>query len=396
MTTISKTGTRPGSKPHDLPHGGQATPKKTLQVGFIGCGGFIQGNHLPNLAKEPGFSVRALCDLNQEILDRLRPRYRPEFVTKDFRELVGDPAIDLVIIGTSPHVRVPLVREAAAAGKAIFMEKPMGLGWEDTREILGILKAHPVPCMVGMNRPYSRIMQETKRVFEKCRRGPTLMSYRIVGEDLLWPEYHRQYLRSGQSTIIHELVHIFDLLNWVAGGLPETVYAVGGRSDNNIIVLTYRDELQASLVSGGCGTEGFPKEQLEIFTNNATIRMSDFVELDVAQVPGEEDQRFPVKSRPKGSLDGVTEAELRRELKAWRSQLTKEQIAVGFYYDVRVCVDKGHREEMRCLRDCLIEEKPIPTNEVRGAQAVFLGLKALESLGSGQVVRLDWPRLMQQ
>lgn len=107
------------------------------------------------------------------------------------------------------------------------MEKPLGMGWDDTREILRIFREHPVPCMVGMNRPYSKIMREAKRIFDKRRRGPTLISYRIVCEEILWPEHHRQALRSGQSTILHELCHIFDLLNWLTGSLPETVYTVG-------------------------------------------------------------------------------------------------------------------------------------------------------------------------
>lgn len=160
------------------------------------------------------------------------------------------------------------------------------------------------------------------------------------------------------------------------------------------MTLTYPNETQATLISGGCGTEGFPKEQMEIFTNHGVIRMNDFVELNVAQIPGEEDQFFPVKFTPHGSRDGYTEAKLRAELKAARRGLTPEQIAVGYYYDVRVWVDKGHREEMRWLCDCLRERKPVPTNEVRGAEAVFLALKALESLEKRNAVALDWPALM--
>ncbi|MBI4026510.1 MAG: Gfo/Idh/MocA family oxidoreductase [Verrucomicrobia bacterium] len=152
-----------------------ALSERVLRVGFVGCGGFIRGNHLPNLAGEPGFKIRALCDLKQDVLDELRMVYSPDYVTTRFSDLANDKDLDLIIIGTSPHVRVSLIREAAIGGKAIFTEKPMSMGWDDTREILRILKAHPVPFMVGMNRPYSRIMQEVKRIFDKHRKGPTLI-----------------------------------------------------------------------------------------------------------------------------------------------------------------------------------------------------------------------------
>lgn len=389
MTT--HTTTHPAK---NTPRQETAPPQQTLRVGFIGCGGFVRGNHLPNLAKLPDCKIHALCDLNLEILEPLRELYHPAYVTNDALKVIHDPETDLLILGTKPTARVDLIRQAAVAGKPLFVEKPMGLGWEDTREVLSILREHPVPCMVGMNRPYAKIMREAKRIFDKHRRGPTLIGYRIVCEDILWAEHHRQGLRSGESTITHEICHIFDLLNWLTGSLPESIYAVGGKSDNNIITLTYPNETQASIISGGCGTEGFPKEQMEIFTNHGVIRMNEFVELNVAQIPGEEDQFFPVKFNPHGPLDGFTEEKLRAELKKARQALTPEQIAVGYYYDVRVWVDKGHREEMRCLFDCVKNNSRIPTDEIRGAQAVFLALKALESLKTRQALPLDWPALM--
>lgn len=369
-------------------------PQRQIRVGIIGCGGFVQGNHLPNLSRETDVVIRALCDLNLSILDSLQKQYHPAYTTTSADEIFADPDIDLVLIGTKPDARITLLHKAAEAGKAIFVEKPLATNWEDTRRILRVLREHPVPCMVGLNRVYSRIMGEVKRIFDKHRRGPTLISYRIVCEDILWPEHHRQTLRSGESTILHELCHIFDLLNWLTDELPVSVYAAGGAVDNNLVTLVYPNETQAVIISGGCGTEGFPKEQMEIFTNNGTIRMSEFVEINTAQIPGEEDQYFPLKFNPHGPLTGFTESELRNQLREARKKLTPEQIAKGYYYDVRLWVDKGHREEMRTLRNCLVNGLPIPTNEIRGAQSVFLALKALESLASRQVVPLNWDSLM--
>lgn len=369
-------------------------PSKPIPVGFVGCGGFARGNHLPNIARIPGFRIRALCDLDPTILDHLVPTYRPDYTTTDYRRLLADPELRLIVSGTGPKFRLPLVEGAAAAGKALFVEKPMSMGWEDTRQILEILARRPVPFMVGMNRRYSEIMRETKRIFDKHRRGPTLINYRIVGEDILWPEFHRENLRRGESTLVHELVHIFDLLNWLVDELPDSIYTVGPRADNHLVVLTWPGDVRAAIASGGCGTEGFPKECLEVFTNNGAIRAQDFVELNVSQVPGERDRLFPLKSNPRGPLDGFTEARLLEEIRTWRASLTREQIAVGYYYDSRVCVDKGHMAEMRCLHECLARGIPIPTDEIRGAQAMILAFKAIESLESDRPVKLDWTRLL--
>lgn len=372
----------------------ESPPSTSLSVGFVGCGGFVRGNHLPNIARIPGFRIRALCDLDAALLAKIAATYRPDYTTSDYRRVFADPEIRVVISGTGPNFRLPLIEAAAASGKALFVEKPMSLGWEDTRRILEILAVRPVPVMVGMNRRYSEIMRETKRIFDARRLGPTLINYRIVGEDLLWPEFHREQLRRGASTLVHEIVHIFDLLNWLVGERPDSIYAVGPPSDNHILVLTWPGDARAAITSGGCGTEGFPKECLEIFTNNTAIRAQDFVELNVAQAPGERDRLFPLKSNPRGPCEGYTEARLREDLRAWRAQLTQEQIAVGYYYDSRVCVDKGHFAEMLCLHECLSRAQPIPTDAICGAEAVFLALKAQESLETGLPIRLDWTRLM--
>lgn len=50
--------------------------------------------------------------------------------------------------------------------------------------------------------------------------------------------------------------------------------------------------------------------------------------------------------------------------------------------------------EVLSLHDCLCRGLPIPTDEVRGAEAVILALKAIESLETGQVARLDWANLL--
>jgi myo-inositol 2-dehydrogenase/D-chiro-inositol 1-dehydrogenase len=180
-----------------------------MNIGIIGCGGFVQGNHLPNAHRNPNFRIRALCDLNEKLLEPLRDRYSPDYVTKDYLEIAFDQGIEAVIIGTSPSVRVEPIRAMAEKGKHIYVEKPMSLGYDDSKEIIEIIKKTGVKLQVGFNRPYSKIMQEAKRIFKKIRKGPTLIYYRIVGEFLLWPKFHQEAVASGRSiTIIHETTHI--------------------------------------------------------------------------------------------------------------------------------------------------------------------------------------------
>ena len=363
-----------------------------MNVGIIGCGGFVQGNHLPNAHRNSNLKVRALCDLNESILQKLQPQYAPDYVTTDFRKIAADKEIEMAVIGTSPGFRVEPIRALAEAGKHIYVEKPMSLGYEDSREIVSIVRKTGVKLQVGFNRPYSKIMQECKRIFRKMRRGQTLIYYRIVGESILWPQFHQDAVNSGKSlTIIHETTHIFNLLNWLLDQSPLRVYAVGGPSDNNIITFTYPDETVATILQGGNGTEGYPKERMEVFSDNQVLVMDDFVELQCTQIPGEKDRLFPLKSNASGGkTEGVSWTQLRSELMSWRSRLTPEQIKVGYYYGSRPNVEKGHYAALQFLYEAVVNNTRPLTDEYQGALATVIGLEAVNSLRSGKPIDLNF------
>ncbi|HNQ35237.1 MAG TPA: Gfo/Idh/MocA family oxidoreductase [bacterium] len=365
--------------------------KKGMGVAIIGCGGFVRGNHLPNAHRNPNLHLRALCDLDQPLLERLAGQYHPDYVTTDHRKLAADPEIDLVIIGTTPEVRVELIKAAAEGGKNIYVEKPMSLGYEDSAEIVQIIRRTGVKLQVGFNRPYSPIMQEAKRVFRKMRRQPTLIVYRIVGEDLLRPMHHRTLLSSNAgSNIIHEITHIFNLLNWLTDQDPLTVYTAGDPSDDNIITLTYPDRTYATIVAGNCGTAAYPKERMEVFSDFKALVMNEFVELECTRIPGESDQRFPLASNPGRKVEGITVPELRQDLIAWHENISEAELRDGHYYNSVPRVNKGHYEALQDLYEAIRDDRPVQVDAHAGAVATILGLEALESLKKNQPVKIDY------
>jgi predicted dehydrogenase len=366
-----------------------------LNVGFIGCGGFVQGNHLPNAAANPELHIRALCDLNDAMLKQLAAIYQPHYVTTQAGRIFADPDIDLVVIGTKPDTRLELIGAAARAGKPIYVEKPLSIGWDDSREILKILHNHPVLLQVGFNRPYAPILQEARRIFS-AQRGPvTTISYRICGEFLLFPQHHKDTLTTrGESGIIHEVVHVFDLLNWFTQSDPVSIFCSGGATDDNVLVLEYPHNTRACILSSNASTEGFPKERMEVFTNHSTLVMNEFLELQVAQIPGEYDQLFPLKSSPGDDPHRLrSEAELRQQLKAWRQALTEQDMAAGYYYASRPCVNKGHFEALESFRRCIREKRRPETDAWRGVLATIMGLEALRSLRERRVIDFDFSTL---
>lgn len=366
---------------------------KPMKVGFVGCGGFAQGNHIPNAAANPKFEIVAFCDLNAKNLEHLAAQYAPRYVTTDMARLIADPGIELVVCSTKPDARLPVMRLAAEHGKHLFVEKPMAYREEEIGEMVRLVRGSAGRFMVGYNRPYSPLMQDLRRIFRRHRKGNTTIVYRIVGEAAIWPKHHYDaVVRNGESTILHEAVHIFDLLNWLTGQTPTRVYTAGGGNMDNAITLTYPEDLTATILSGDNGNVGFPKERIEINTNGGVLVGEDFVELLSVGFEGAlRRKRYPYVVGKRKYRDGF--GPFCRRLWAWRASVTEQERAVGYYYDRFPKIDKGHAHELEYFRRVLRDNLPLETDVVRGALANLTAWRAIDSWREGRAVDLDFSHL---
>lgn len=111
---------------------GQHTPGNRVNLALIGAGG--RGSGLLNEAVHlPEAQILAVCDCFQErresTRDKLNAFYEGQVVQAhaDFREVLARDDIDGVIVATPDHWHVPIAIAAARAGKAMYVEKPLGV-----------------------------------------------------------------------------------------------------------------------------------------------------------------------------------------------------------------------------------------------------------------------------
>jgi len=98
-----------------------------LGVGVIGVGG--RGNSLLEVLRyiqenDKTIEIRAVCDVYRPRLDRTAERYGAK-AYMDHRELLADPAVDIVVIATPDHLHGYQALDAIHAGKGIYCEKPI-------------------------------------------------------------------------------------------------------------------------------------------------------------------------------------------------------------------------------------------------------------------------------
>jgi predicted dehydrogenase len=143
--------------------------------------------------------------------------------TADWREAVDDPAVDVVVIAAPNALHLALIEAAAAAGKAIFCEKPVGAGPEETARAHEA--ARGVITGVGYNYRWAPLVQYAARLIRGGELGE-LTNYRgrffsTYGSDPLGVLSWR--FQEGHGVTSDLLSHAVDLAHMLVGPIARVV-----------------------------------------------------------------------------------------------------------------------------------------------------------------------------
>jgi predicted dehydrogenase len=106
--------------------------KKQLRVGVIG-GGWPGQQHARAIRAARGAVLEALAEPNEERTTEFSRAYRPKKSCADYTELLGDPAVDAVVICLPNHLHFPVALSALRAGKHVLCEKPPTMNGSEMR-----------------------------------------------------------------------------------------------------------------------------------------------------------------------------------------------------------------------------------------------------------------------
>lgn len=121
-----------------------------LGVGILGAGPVAQAIHLPTLARlADQFRVAAVMDIDESLARVVAARCggRPSTSLDD---VLADPAVDVVMVGSPHHVHAEqLIAACEAAKRAVLVEKPLATGRADVAAIGSVAAETKVPVVVG-------------------------------------------------------------------------------------------------------------------------------------------------------------------------------------------------------------------------------------------------------
>ena len=122
---------------------------RTLRVGVLGAGPIAQFAHFESCAKASNATLHAICDVADDLRERMVATWAPARSFADYDEMLADPELDAVIVATSDAFHVPASVAALAAGKHVLCEKPVATGIDEFRTLRDAVAASGKLLQVG-------------------------------------------------------------------------------------------------------------------------------------------------------------------------------------------------------------------------------------------------------
>ena len=228
-----------------------------LRAGILGAGG--RGRYLIGQFKEAGTEVGAVCDVYEpNLLAGVQEASTGAKPFRDYRKLLEDKSLDVVIVATPDHWHASMVIDAVEAGKDVYVEKPLAHKIDEGYRIIDAVRRTKRIVQVGTQRRSAELFLQAREIAGGARLGDirlvtsawysnqAALSDRKLMGDLDWnrwlgsaPARPVDALRffnwyyfwdySG-GLLIGQAAHILDCIQWfMSSKAPRTVSCMGTR-----------------------------------------------------------------------------------------------------------------------------------------------------------------------
>ena len=258
--------------------------KDQINVGIIGGGGYVKDYILPYIENNKNFNLIGLSNKTSHSSLEIGKSNGFNYITGNYKDLLEDKNIDLIIIGTRHDLHAKLTLEALQNNKNVFVEKPLSLNKEGIDEIIKELdKPSSRKLFIGFNRRYSILIQDLKSKINK-RENPIMINFRINAGSIPNSSWVQDPLVGG-GRIIGEGCHFIDLCNYIIEDeiksfdincIPINNKLIEA-DDNYILTINYEDGSIATIFYTSIGGRKQPKELFEVYAEGKSYVIDDFI-----------------------------------------------------------------------------------------------------------------------
>jgi predicted dehydrogenase len=298
-----------------------------------------------------------------------REAYGGEYTTDDPERLFRDPDVDAVLIATWHDTHAPYSLRALESGKHVLIEKPMAMTEPECDDIVATVERTGRKYMVAFRCRFAKGAQDVKQ--EIPHPDNVIAHARTSG---IWPEtIWAQDPIKGGGQILSQGCHIVDLMFYLAGAEPESVYAVGGvyhHSRPDVIdtinaSIRFRNGSVGAFLGGDGGTG-------RLMVHHPLPCGCPFFVMVVD------------KGRSAIAIDHGHDARFESCVPESTWKIPYE-IGV-FSQEVGVEVASGVPNILPAFARCILQDEPPPATAVDGARTTRFILKCFESARTGKVI----------
>jgi len=197
-----------------------------LRIGLAGLGahGSRYARHLLR-GDVPGARLTAVCRADEKKGRAFADEHGLAFVARA-EDLAGHPDVDAVAIALPPNLHPAVATACLENGRPVLVEKPLAPDTRSARALVACVERTGTPLMVGQTLRLDAVMRRLRD--EREGLGPLRTIYinqRFEPTDRQWidtPGCGGLFLNTG--------IHGFDLLRWLTGAEPVSVFAESGRA----------------------------------------------------------------------------------------------------------------------------------------------------------------------
>ncbi len=258
--------------------------KEKLALGLIGAGNFSRNSLLPIMRDTGLYHFKALATTGGVGAAQAKSVVPFEYVTNDYRRLLEDTEIDLIIVTTQHNSHAKFVIEALNANKNVYVEKPLCLTAVELNEIEEAYSRSKAELFCGLNRRHAPLIDKIKQNLSTDK-IPAVYNY-IANAGYIPEDHWTQDEQKGGGRILGEACHFVDTIQYLDGSKLVSLKVDFAQNeaypqkDNAILTLHFQSGAIGSILYTSMGSNKYPKEQLRVFSNGRVMELDNYIKIN--------------------------------------------------------------------------------------------------------------------
>ena len=256
-----------------------------IVAAIIGMG--IGQKHLEAIENYKNSKVKVICEKNKQKIKKLKTKYPNKIVTSNENDIFFDKQVNLVSIASYDQFHYDQILKCFKHKKHMIIEKPLCLNSNQLKKIYFLSKKNKDIKIT------SNLVLRTNSLFKNFKKKISKKKIFYIEGDYIWGRKEKLY---GWRSKIKEYsitlgagIHIIDLINWLTGLKPISVYAVGNNKitkgtsfkKNSLITMIFNFPCNILVKVSANGAAIYNHyHEIKIFLENQTLvnsRMGSYV-----------------------------------------------------------------------------------------------------------------------